>query len=198
MTHLNEQEHFVEQEILNKLRSSSGIIRMKGEEQLFKKYSYFMNVGVNKYSLSEDSLSDAYSDAILAAIESIINHSFREKSSLKTFLFQIFQNKCIDSLRKKTTRKNSVHKTAAIDNTRIDIPDPSQSILDKLIERAEIDSLNQQLKKLCDKRQRLLLLSAEGYTDKEIAVEMNFKTRYVVKTSRLRCIHSLRKLKNAC
>jgi len=171
---------------------------MKGEEQLFKKYSYFMNVGVNKYSLSEDSLSDAYSDAILAAIESIINHSFQEKSSVKTFLFQIFQNKCIDSIRKKTTRRNSVHKTAAIDNARMDIADPSQSILDKLIERGEIDTLNQQLKKLCDKRQRLLLLSAEGYTDKEIAVEMNFKTRYVVKTSRLRCIHSLRKLKNAC
>ena len=198
MTYLNEQEHFVEQEILNKLRSSSSIIRMKGEEQLFKKYSYFINVGVNKFSLSEDSLTDAYSDAILAAIESIINHSFHEKSSLKTFLFQIFQNKCIDSFRKKTTRRNSVHKTAAIDNARMDIADPSQSILDKLIERGEIDTLNQQLKKLCDKRQRLLLLSAEGYTDKEIAVEMNFKTRYVVKTSRLRCIHSLRKLKNAC
>ena len=178
--------------------SCAGVYCYYRGEQLFKKYSYFINVGVNKYSLSEDSLSDAYSDAILAAIESIINHSFHEKSSLKTFLFQIFQNKCIDSLRRKTTRRSSVHKTAAIDNTRMDIADPSQSILDKLIERAEIDTLNQQLKKLCDKRQRLLLLSAEGYTDKEIAVEMNFKTRYVVKTSRLRCIHSLRKLKNAC
>jgi len=183
---------------LNKLRSSSGIIRMKGEGEIFKKYSYFMTVGVSKYSLSEESLSDAYSDAILAAIESIINYSFREKSSLKTFLFQIFQNKCIDILRKKTTRKNRVHRTATIDDARLDIPDPSQSILEKLIEKGEIDILKQQLKKLCDKRQRLLKLSAEGYTDQEIALEMNFKTRDVVKTCRLRCIHSLRKLKNAC
>jgi RNA polymerase sigma-70 factor (ECF subfamily) len=197
MTRLAEQEHLIEQEILDKLRSSSGIIKMKGEEQLYKKYSYFINVGANKYSLPEDSISDAYSDAILAAIESIVNYSFHEKSSLKTFLFQIFQNKCIDVLRKKTTRKNSVHRTAAIDSARMDVPDPSQTVLDKLIERAEIDSLNRQLKNLCEKRQRLLLLSAEGYTDKEIAEEMNFKTRFVVKTCRLRCIHSLRKLKNA-
>jgi len=199
MTRLTEQEHLVEQEILDKLRSSSSaIVRMRGEEQLYKKYSYFINVGANKYSLPEDSVSDAYSDAILAAIESIVNHSFHGKSSLKTFLFQIFQNKCIDILRRKTTRRNSVHRTAAFDNAPIEIPDPSQTVLDKLIERAEIETLNRQLKTLCEKKQRLLLLSAEGYTDKEIAEEMNFKTRFVVKTCRLRSIHSLRKLKNAC
>jgi len=171
---------------------------MKGEEQLFNKYGYFINLGINKYSLPQDSISDAYSDSILAAIESIINRSFREKSSLKTFLFQIFQNKCIDILRKKTTRRNSVHRTAAIGNSQMHVSDPSQSVLEKLIERAEIDELKEQFKKLCDKRQRLLLLSAEGYTDNEIAMEMNFKTSFVVKTCRLRCIHSLRKLKNAC
>ena len=105
MTHLAEQEHLVEQEILNSLRSSMKIIKMKGEEQIFKKYSYFVNVGINKYSLPEDNVSDAYSDAIIAAIDSIINRSFHEKSSLKTFLFQIFQNKCIDMLRKKNDTK---------------------------------------------------------------------------------------------
>jgi len=91
MSRLTEQEHLIEQEILDKIRSSSEIIRRKGEDQFFKRYSYFVNLNVNKYQLSEDSLSDAYSDAILAAIESIINRSFQGRSSLKTFLFQIFQ-----------------------------------------------------------------------------------------------------------
>ncbi|HEX5151866.1 MAG TPA: RNA polymerase sigma factor [Parafilimonas sp.] len=198
MARLTEKKQFAEQEILNSLRSSSPIIRRKGEEQLFKQYDYFMNLGINKYSLPKDSISDAYSDTILAAIESIINYSFREKSSLKTFLFQIFQNKCIDILRKNTTRRNSVHRTVAINGSQMHLSDPSQSVLEKLIERTEMDTLKEQLKKLCDKRQRLILLCAEGYTDKEIAVEMNFKTPFVVKTCRLRCIHSLRKLKNAC
>jgi RNA polymerase sigma-70 factor (ECF subfamily) len=198
MTRQTENEHLAEQEILNSLRSSSRIIRMKGEEKLFKKYDYFMNLGLNKYSLPQDSISDAYSDTILAAINSIINCSFREKSSLKTFLFQIFQNKCLDILRKKTRRRNSVHRTVAIGRDQMHVSDPSRSVLEKLIERAEVDTLREQVKKLCDKRQRLILLSVEGYTDNEIAIEMNFKTPFVVKTSRLRCIHSLRKLKNAC
>ena len=91
MSSLNEQEHLAEQEILDKIRSLSAIIRRKGEDQFFKRYSYFINLNANKHRLSEDSLSDAYSDAILAAIKSIIDHSFQERSSLKTFLFQIFQ-----------------------------------------------------------------------------------------------------------
>ena len=95
------------------------------------------------------------------------------------------------------TRKNSIHKTVAIDKAQWHIADPSPSILENLMERAEIDGLKQQLGKLCDKRQHLLFLSAERYTDTEIAVEMNFKTKSVAKTCRLRCIHSLRKLKNA-
>jgi RNA polymerase sigma-70 factor (ECF subfamily) len=197
MTLLIKQEHFAEQEILNNLRSPVRILRMRGEEQLFKNYSYFMRVGINKYPLCEDCLSDAYSDTILAAIDTITNRTFQEKSSLKTFLFQIFKNKCIDALRKKAARRNSVHKTLAIDSVQMLVSDPSQSVIEKLIETAEIDKLKQQFKKLCDKKQRLLQLLAEGYTDKEIAVEMNFKTRSVVKTCRLRCIHSLRKFKNA-
>jgi RNA polymerase sigma factor (sigma-70 family) len=197
MTILIEQEHFAEQEILNNLTSPVRILRMKGEEQLFKKYSYFMRVGISKYQLCEDSLSDAYSDTILAAIDTITNRTFQKKCSVKTFLFQIFQNKCIDALRKKAAHRNTVHKTVAIDGIQMLIPDPSQTVIEKLIETAEIDKLKQQFKKLCDKKQRLLQFLTEGYTDKEIAVKMNFKTRYVVKTCRLRCIHSLRKFKNA-
>jgi len=197
MSSLNEQEHLAEQEILDKIRSLSAIIRRKGEDQFFKRYSYFINLNANKHRLSEDSLSDAYSDAILAAIESIINRSFQGRSSLKTFLFQIFQNKCIDSLRKKATRRNTVHETVAIDSMQMHMSDPAQSVLEKLIEKAEMDTLKQQLGALGNKKQHVLILSAQGYTDQEIASEMNFKTRYVVKTCRLRCIHSLRKLKNA-
>ena len=197
MKRLPEREYFSEQDILDKLRSP-GITRRKAEEQLFKKYAYFMNVGVHKYSLSEDDLSDAYSDTILAGIESITNSSFREKSSIKTFLFQIFQNKCVDILRKKSTHRNRVHQTIEIGKKQMHLSDPSQSVLEKLIVKTETETLKQQFRKLGDKWQRLLFLSAEGYTDKEIATEMNFKTRDVAKISRLRCINTLRKWKVAC
>ncbi len=197
MTHLTNQEHFVEQEILDKIRSS-GIIRMKGEEQLFKKYFYFIQAGINKFSLSEDNLFDAYSDTIIAAIKSITDGSFHGKSSLKTFLYQIFHNRCVDILRKKTTLKSSINKTVSINELQIHISDDSQSVIEQLIKKADAEALKQQLNQLCYKSQRLMLLAAEGYTDKEIATEMHFKTQNVVKTSRLRCIHRLRLLNKAC
>ncbi len=53
---------------------------MKGEEQLFKKYFYFICKGINRYSLSEDNSFDAYSDTIIAAIKSVTNGSFQGKS----------------------------------------------------------------------------------------------------------------------
>src|SRR3712207_1026766 len=110
MTFLTNQEQIAEQEILDKIRSS-GIMRMKGEEQLFKRYFYFTYSGVSKYSLSADNLYDAYADTIMAGINSITTGSFQGKSSLKTFLYQIFHNRCIDISRKKTALKRRINQT---------------------------------------------------------------------------------------
>jgi RNA polymerase sigma-70 factor (ECF subfamily) len=191
------QEHTAEQEILAKLKSP-GIIRMKGEEQLFKKYFYFIRYGRNKYSLTEDNLFDAYSDTIIAAIRSITDDSFQKKSSLKTFLYQIFHNRCVDILRKKTALKSTINQTVSINEVEIFLSDNSQSVIDQLIKKADAEAFKQQINQLCSKSQRLMLLAAEGYTDKEIAIKMNFKTRDVVKTSRLRCMRTLRLLNRAC
>lgn len=68
MLYLSNQNQFVEKAIVDNLRST-GVIRMKGEEQLFKQYMYFIRVGAKKYALAEDSLFDAYSDTVLAGIE---------------------------------------------------------------------------------------------------------------------------------
>lgn len=197
MTFLTTQEHLVEQDILDKIRSS-GIIRMKGEEQLFKKYFYFIRTAINKYSLSEDNLSDAYSDTMIAAINAITDGSFQGKSSLKAFLYRVFHNRCIDIWRKQTTLKRSINRTIGINELQIHLSDDSQSVIEQLIKKADAEAFKQQLSQLCNKSQRLMCLAAEGYTDKEIAIKMNFKTRDVVKTSRLRCIRKLRMLNKAC
>ena len=94
--------------------TEGGINRRRAEEQLFSTYSYFIREGVIKHSLSEDESFDAYSDSILSAIDKILSHSFEGRSTLKTWLFQIFHNKCVDLLRKKATHKRSVFNTLSI------------------------------------------------------------------------------------
>jgi RNA polymerase sigma factor (sigma-70 family) len=182
-----------DQAIINSLLQT-GIERRKGEDQLFTTYSYFIREGMRKYSLQQEDAFDAYSDSVIAAIQKITDGSFEGRSSLKTWLFQIFQNKCVDLLRKKTTNKNSIHKTAPVSDMLYQLSDAAKTIIQQLVERADGDLLRERLNEIGTKCRELLLLSADGYSDKELSVQLAYKSTDVVKTSRLRCLEKLRQL----
>ena len=182
-----------EREIIDKLLEP-GVSKRKGEEDLFKKFSYFVREGVRKHSLSEDEALDAYSDTVMVAIDKVINASFKAESSLKTYIFQIFHNKCVDLIRKKTTNKNSVHNTSSLSDMLVQVPDTCKPIIQQMMEKANWELLKDILDKLGGNCKQLLLLFADGFSDKAIAVELVYKTADVVKTSRLRCIEKLRQL----
>jgi RNA polymerase sigma factor (sigma-70 family) len=182
-----------DQEIIDNLRQA-GAIKRKGEEQFFNLYSYFIQEGVRKYTITKEESFDAYSDSLLAAIEKISNGSFEGRSSLKTWLFQIFQNKCVDLLRKKTTNKNSIHKTVSVSEMLYQLSDASKTIIEQLVEKADVDLLKKKLSEMGNKCRELLMLSADGYSDKELSLQLAYKSADVVKTSRLRCLEKLRQL----
>lgn len=181
-----------DQEIVNNL--VSGYHRRQGEEKLFNSYSYFIETAMSKYSLTNDEAFDAYSDTILTVIEKISSSAFEGRSSLKTFIYQIFHNKCVDLLRKKTTNKNKIHQTFSISDMVLDISDASKSCIQKIIDKSEMDVLVIKLGELGENCRQLLMLSSDGYTDKEIAASMEYKSADVVKTSRLRCLERLRNM----
>src|SRR5215213_1375257 len=78
------------------------------EKELYQKYNYFINEGCRKYNMNFDDGFSAYSDAVLSVIHNVIDNSFANRSSLKTYLYKVFSNKCIDFVRKKTTIKEKV------------------------------------------------------------------------------------------
>jgi RNA polymerase sigma factor (sigma-70 family) len=194
---MNESKHLpaADLRIIENL-TLGGIHRRRGEEELFSTYMYFIHEGMRKYPLTEDESFDAYSDTILSAIEKIANGSFERASSLKTWLYKIFQNKSVDLLRKKATNKNKVHQTVSITDMLVHVSDAAKSIVQKLADQADENLLKQRLTEVGDTCRQLLQLSAEGHSDKEIASLMEYKTADVVKTSRLRCLEKLRRLYN--
>ena len=105
MLYLSELNQSTEQQIIENLKSS-GINKTRAEDSLFKRYSYFISIGVNKYSLPADDSFNAYADTVLAVIHSIVFGNFQNRSSLKTFMHEVFHNKCVDEIRKKSTHKN--------------------------------------------------------------------------------------------
>ena len=184
-----------DEEILNNLLRET-IDRKRGEEQLFSKYAYFVQQSMHKYSFSEEDAFTLYADTIISAIPRIIDGSFERRSSLKTWLYQIFHNKCVDQVRRITSNKSSVHRTTSIPDIFLNIADSSRSIVQEMIARGDREQIRQRLNEIGESCRQMLLHWGEGFSDKEIAATMNYKSADVVKTSRLRCLEKLRHLYN--
>lgn len=186
-------EHHFDRDIINRLLLD-GIERKKAEDELFGQYAYFIKQAMHKYSFTEDEAFNIYADSIIAAITKIIDKSFEGRSSLKTWLFQIFHNKCVDLVRKKATNKSSVHRALSISDMLLQMADTAKSVVQEIMEKTDKEQLRRKLTEIGENCRQILMQWAEGFSDKEIAAAMEYKTADVVKTSRLRCLEKLRLL----
>lgn len=168
--------------------------RRATENKLYEQYAYLIKDATFKHQLSEDEAASLYSDTILVVIDHILQKRFEGKSSLKTYLFQIFSNKCVDFIRKISTNKMSVYKTESIDDFIGAVPDETKSILQKMVSENEVNILKVKIKQIGEKCQQMLMAWSEGLSDDKIALEMNYQSAGVVKTSRLRCLDKLKVL----
>ena len=182
-----------DQDIIDNLQQNDSS-RKRAEDLLFSRYAYFIHQAMHKYSFQEEDAFNIYSDTILSAIPKISDGSFEGRSSLKTWLFQIFHNKCVDLIRKKTTNKSSVHKTMVLPDILSQVADSAKSILQHMMDKTDLDVVKQKLYELNENCRKILWQWAEGYSDKEIAATLEYKTADVVKTSRLRCLEKLKQL----
>lgn len=169
--------------------------RASWELQFYRRYEYFIGQGCRKFHLSNEDSFSAYSDALLSAIQNIATGRFDGTSSLKTYLFRIFSNKCIDQIRKNTMNKATVHRSVdAPEDLLAQMADKARSAVELLIHRNKVETLRDNIQKLGEKCRELLLLFEDGFSDKDIAEKMDYNSPAVVKTTRLRCIERLRDL----
>ena len=173
---------------------ADGILQRTTENKLYEHFFYFIKDATFKHKLLEDEAASLYTDTILAFIENVKNKRFEGKSAVKTYLYQIFSNKCVDFLRKTTTNKMSVHEAQPIQDWILSMPDDSKSALQELILEHEIEVLKRKIKLLGEKCQQMLMAWGEGFSDNKIAEELGYQSSNVVKVSRLRCMNKLREM----
>lgn len=166
--------------------------RNRYEKILYDQYSYFIDEGCRKYHLNQEDSFSAYSDTILSSIHNIINEHFDGRSSLKTYLYQIFFNKCIDLVRKITTNKQQVHKTMPVPEMLNQLPDNAKTVVERLLNNELKAKIKAQLNTVGEKCKEVLLMFEDGLSDKEIAEALDYNNAAVVKTTRLRCLEKLR------
>ena len=171
-----------------------GVLQRNTENRLYEQFFYFIKDATFKHKLSEDEAASIYTDTILAFIDNVRNKRFEGKSAVKTYLYQIFSNKCVDFLRKTTTNKMSVHEAQPLQDWILSMPDDAKSALQKLISEHEVEVLKTKIKLLGDKCQQMLMAWGEGFSDSKIADELGYQSSNVAKVSRLRCMDKLREM----
>lgn len=171
---------------------AGGTQRRLYENKLYEKYDYLIADGTRKHRLTEDECASAYSDTILTVLDHITENRFESRSELKTYLYQIFSNKCVDAIRKRTTNRSSVHDALSLDDSLRQLPDEARSAVQQLIAQSDVENLYRHLRELGDKCKTMILSWGEGYSDDEIAQTLGYNSAAVAKTSRLRCLEKLR------
>lgn len=179
-----------DQDLIQGIRSG-GTQRRIFENSLYEKYNYLIRDATFKHKIEEDEASMAYSDAILTSINNIATGRFEGRSELKTYIYQIFFNKCVDVIRKNAT-KGIFHYS--IDDILEPIPDPQRTVIQELIRKQDHEKLRNLLKTMGERCQTLLNRWAEGFSDQESAIEFGYNTANVAQTTRLRCLEKLREL----
>ena len=125
-----------------------GLGRRSYEDSLYLQFRYFIEEGIRKFHLtSEDSFS-SYSDSVLHVIQNIRSGSFQGRSTLKTYLYQIFHNKCVDQVRKNTTHKGEVNRSTVVPEMLGNLSDTAKTIVQELADRADVEDLKKRLKEL--------------------------------------------------
>jgi RNA polymerase sigma factor (sigma-70 family) len=190
------ENHDREQEIIEGLRAG-GSQRRVYEEQLYDLFLYLIDEGVRKYRLTGEESASAYHDAFMSVIDNIVHNRFEGRSSLKSYTYQIFSNKCVDLKRKETTNKSKVHHTYDIEPLIMMLPDNARNIIQQMVDNSNRSVLRQCLQEIGEKCKQLLLLFEDGYSDREIAVSLEYNSADVVKVSRRRCMERLREKMHA-
>ncbi len=153
-------------------------------EIFYKENTRFINVMEKKYGINRESAIDAYTDAIIDFKEQVRNRKFHHKSKCSTYLYSIFNNKCIDILRKKTTHTIT---NDLPENIMDHSPDIVQ-MLTKTVEKAYLDNLMAMLGSRC---REILMDWNDGYNMDEIALRNDLLNANVARSKRYTCLQQL-------
>lgn len=181
------QAELTDQEILEAC-SAGGARREKALSFLYKKYMGYVYDAQKKYhQLSQEELRDAYSEAVVGLSRQIDNEALRGESSLGTYLFRSFSNRCVDKIRRQAS--NKADWVSHIPN----LPDRARNMLQDMVLAEKFQAIAPFLKKIGEKC-RQILLDAEyyGYSLEEIAVRTGSKNTATVSSLKHRCMKRLR------
>jgi RNA polymerase sigma factor (sigma-70 family) len=170
-------------EIIHKI-NQGGSASEKCLEVFYNENTRLIRVMEKKYGITREASLDAYTDAIIDFKDQVRKGQFLQKSKCSTYLYSIFNNKCIDILRKKTTY-TLVNDLP--DNMKDQSPDIVQ-MLTMTVEKTYLDNLMANLGSKC---REILMDWNDGYSMEEIAERNDLLNANVARSKRYTCLQQL-------
>ncbi len=166
--------------------------RIVQEKNLYQQYYYFIREGCRAKKISQEDSFNAYTDAVLSVIRNVVSEKFDGHSSLKTYLFQIFSNKCVDFIRRNTTNKEQVHFNVADTDLLLQMPEVARNAVEIMMTEEKQNAVKKYIETIGEKCKTILLMFEDGFSDKKIAAELKYNSAEVAKITRLRCLEKLK------
>lgn len=181
---------YTDEEILTGLQQG-GTQRRMFSQFLFDQHKALIYKGIKQYRVTEEAAADLYTDAIMSLMRQIDNGRFKGESSLFTYLYQIFKNRCLNYLRDQKRRYMDWTDEFP------DMPDLARNALEELLSEEKINQLKSWLHQIGETCQKLLWETAYyGYSTEEMLERMNYKDASTLYATRHRCLKRLQKLIN--
>jgi RNA polymerase sigma-70 factor (ECF subfamily) len=183
------KQNFQEETVIVGIQAG-GIEKQKAEAMLYDRFTYLVTKGKKRHFLSQEQANDAYADAVIAVVDVIAKGSFRTENKISTLLHQIFFNKCVDVLRKKSNKDNWSWMPE-----NMSFPDKAVGVLRRMIAEEEVEILVGLMDKLGKSCKDILWDSMyHGYSAKEIASNLGFKSPESVMSQKSTCLKKLKAL----
>lgn len=166
---------------------AGGLEFEEGSNYLFSSYLGFIPKVKSKLHLSESSMKDAYSDALIKLIRHIKQGTFRQESKMSSYFYRILYNTSVDVLRKETTNKNmattELHEYSAVERDLLGILEANSEAEQVLL---MIDKMGETCKKI------LIDWGYYGYKMEEVAERADLANAKSATSMKYKCLQKLR------
>lgn len=155
---------------------------------LFDTFKGFIHKVNSRLYLSEESINDAYADALVTCIRKVKDDTYRGESKLSSYFYSIFYNRAVDISRKNRSDNSisigEIHDYDAKERDLLelfDIKEASNSLI------GMIDLLGSPCKRI------LIDWAYYGYQMIEIAERCNLKNADTARSMKYKCLKKLKK-----
>jgi len=149
---------------------AGGSQRQKYTNYLYDRYHRYIYTGIKKYKISLEQAQEAFADALIGVCKQIDNQKFRGESSISSYLFRAFSNRCVDKLRSATSYIGEEEL-----EDHLNVPAYAHNMLQRMELKESWQQVSQLMDELGEQCKRLILDSEYfGFTMDELAQKMGF------------------------